>query len=120
MHNLHDLTKMQLEFQTFDVESSIRQVQWRLHRHTNTFLPHCKIGQTTGCGQEHEADGPYAPQSVQFHSQWRPNRYSVWLPARTPPLWGAPYVWCEPDGIKKNTHLENNTAFLSRAGTSTT
>ena len=35
VHNLHDLTKMTLEFQAFDLESSIRQIQWRLHKHTN-------------------------------------------------------------------------------------
>lgn len=59
VHNLHDLTKMTLEFQAFDLESSIRQIQWRLHKHTNRFLLHCKSGETVNCGQEVEKDGPY-------------------------------------------------------------
>lgn len=60
VHNLHDLTKMALEFETFDAESSIRQIQWRLHKHTNVFLPHCKPGDTKDCDQKYEdPSNPY-------------------------------------------------------------
>ena len=45
VHNLEDLTKASLEFTTFDVESGLRQIEWRMHKHTNSFLDHCKTGE---------------------------------------------------------------------------
>lgn len=45
VHNLEDLTKMNLEFEAFDLESGLRQIEWRLHKHTNEFLDHCKEGE---------------------------------------------------------------------------
>jgi len=44
VHNLHDLSKMILEFRAFDLESSVRMVQWQVYHNTNEHLPHCKPG----------------------------------------------------------------------------
>lgn len=45
IHNLEDLTKASFEFTTFDVESGLRQIEWRLHKHTNEMLDQCKLHQ---------------------------------------------------------------------------
>ena len=54
VHNLEDLTKMALEFTAFDLESSIRQIQWKLFKHSHRFLPHCGPGQISHCEQVRE------------------------------------------------------------------
>lgn len=55
VHNLKDLSKMSLEFQTFDLESSLRQIEWKFFRHSYKFLPHCLHGDLEDCGQLREA-----------------------------------------------------------------